>query len=84
MLNELYTRYDEMLSMHDCYKVETINDTYMVVSGLPRRNGKNHSAEIASLALSVLMMVEQLPIPHMPRERLLARIGVHTGPLPVF
>ncbi len=80
VLNELYTRYDQILSQHDCYKVETVNDTYMVVSGLPARNQTKHSAEIASLALNMLMMVEQLPIPHMPHERLLARIGVHTGP----
>ena len=31
--------------------METINDSYMVASGLPVKNGNKHAAEIATMAL---------------------------------
>lgn len=60
--------------------METIGDAYMVVSGLPLRNGKRHVGEIASLALHLLQNVGNLKIRHKPTETLQIRIGVHSGP----
>jgi guanylate cyclase len=59
--------------------VETIGDAYMVVSGLPIRNGDNHAGEIASMSLHLLNAIKDYKIRHMPEETLKLRIGIHSG-----
>ena len=60
-------------------QVETIGDAYMVVSGLPERNGDRHADEIAKMSLDLVAAVRQVTIPHMPNQRLQLRAGIHTG-----
>lgn len=60
--------------------METIGDSYMVVSGLPMRNGDRHAAEIARMSLALHQAVMSFTIRHKPDEKLKLRIGIHTGP----
>ena len=69
----------ELIFTH--FQVETIGDAYMVVSGLPIRNGRQHAREIAAMSLHILDAVKTFKIRHKPEHPLLVRIGLHSGPV---
>ncbi len=62
------------------HQVETIGDSYMVVSGLPERNGIEHARQICRMALKMLELLPNFRIKHQPDEKLKLRIGINTGP----
>nr|CAD7259729.1 unnamed protein product [Timema shepardi] len=78
LLNDLYSCFDSVIENFDVYKVETIGDAYMVVSGLPMRNGCAHAREIARMSLALLQTVRGFTIRHRPNDQLKLRIGMHT------
>ncbi len=71
--------FDSTIEEYDVYKVETIGDSYMVVSGLPECNGVMHAAEIALMSLKLLMSVGTFKIPHLTETTLDLRVGIHSG-----
>merc|ERR1719228_1617522 len=79
LLNVIYKTFDARIDSYDVYKVETINDSYMVASGLPERNGDRHVAEIANLCIDLIFVTPGILIPHDVSLRLKIRIGIHTG-----
>lgn len=64
-----------------CIKVETIGDAYMVVSGLPERNENAHSGQIGSMSLAILKQLKQFKLKAIPEQKVMVRIGLHTGPV---
>uniref|UniRef100_A0A0N4ZZF7 guanylate cyclase n=1 Tax=Parastrongyloides trichosuri TaxID=131310 RepID=A0A0N4ZZF7_PARTI len=80
LVNDLYTMFDNIIESLDIYKVETIGDGYLCVSGLPLRNGIRHGREIAMLALGFMDACNNFKIPHLPNERIMLRIGCNSGP----
>ena len=76
ILNEIYTVFDSRLDLFNVYKVETINDSYLVASGLPKRN-ETHCREIAGLCLDITKTCQTLDI--QPELTVRVSAGVHSG-----
>ncbi|XP_059150487.1 guanylate cyclase soluble subunit beta-2-like [Physella acuta] len=79
MLNDLYHRFDLQTNEYSVYKVETIGDAYMVVSGVPDITEK-HSQRVANFALDMVSQACNVLCPH-TGEPLQIRVGLHTGPV---
>ena len=79
LLNSIYHVLDKTISYFDVYKVETINDKYMVVSGVPTPNGNRHADEIARLSLAFVKKMQEMREESSRFPDISARIGVHSG-----
>lgn len=76
MLNEMFTRFDDLCDQNGVYKVETIGDAYMVVAG--HDGAKDHACRMLAMALDMLdAMASMPPVDGWPIR---IRIGMHTGP----
>ncbi|XP_072046461.1 uncharacterized protein [Amphiura filiformis] len=79
MLNGLYLVFDTRIDNYNVYKVETINETYMLASGLPSRCGNRHVGEIATVALDLVHHACFLEVPHRKHKKIQIRVGINTG-----
>ncbi|OWA50761.1 Atrial natriuretic peptide receptor 1 [Hypsibius exemplaris] len=79
MLNNLYHVCDGVIGSLDVFKVEVVVDSYLVVSGLPVRNGDRHVEHIASMALQLKKEISSLMSTNREHNFKL-RVGIHSGP----
>ncbi|CAD5211700.1 unnamed protein product [Bursaphelenchus okinawaensis] len=77
LLNDLFTKFDRLVSMHNVYKVETVGDSYMTCGGLPDENTV-HCEQICHLALGMLWEAQETTDP-VENQPLSVRCGVHSG-----
>ncbi|XP_072172124.1 soluble guanylate cyclase gcy-31-like [Diadema setosum] len=78
MLNGMYTKYDNLSETFDVYKVETIGDAYMVVSGAPTAT-KYHAVRIVEMGLAMICAIADVKDPSSNVDNMKIRIGVHSG-----
>ncbi|XP_062125796.1 guanylate cyclase soluble subunit beta-1 isoform X1 [Drosophila sulfurigaster albostrigata] len=78
MLNELYTVFDALTDSKrnlNVYKVETVGDKYMAVSGLPD-HCEDHARCMARVALDMMDMAKNVKMGSNPVQ---ITIGIHSG-----
>ncbi|XP_070072701.1 guanylate cyclase soluble subunit beta-1 [Drosophila takahashii] len=78
MLNELYTVFDALTDSKrnlNVYKVETVGDKYMAVSGLPD-HCEDHAKCMARVALDMMDMAKNVKMGSNPVQ---ITIGIHSG-----
>ncbi|XP_055346504.1 atrial natriuretic peptide receptor 1-like [Paramacrobiotus metropolitanus] len=80
LLNDLYNVCDSVVFEYDVYKVEAVNDAYLVVSGLPVRNGKKHVEQIANMALTLRKRISDMKLTSERTKNFKLRAGIHSGP----
>ncbi|XP_041358902.1 receptor-type guanylate cyclase gcy-23-like [Gigantopelta aegis] len=78
MLNSIYSRFDNIVAKYNTYRVDSIGDIFIIVSGAPEPNG-NHAADICNLALDLVTANNELELVYLPGNQLKVRTGIHTG-----
>lgn len=79
MLNHLFSLFDKLCEKHGVFKLETIGDAYVVVSGLPERE-PGHADKLASFALDMIETACTVAAPQ-DGTPLRLSVGVHSGPV---
>ncbi|XP_012219675.1 soluble guanylate cyclase 88E [Linepithema humile] len=77
MLNAMYSLFDTLTERNRVYKVETIGDAYMVVSGAPVKEN-DHADRVCDMALDMVEAITDLK-DRSTGNHLQIRVGVHSG-----
>ena len=83
MLNNIFGIFDQLSDRNGIYKVETVKDSFVGVSGAPDRV-KNHAEKIMDMALDMRDCVTYIPDPRPEFEgsedtHVRIRLGSHSG-----
>ena len=78
MLNDIYTRFDEIVIKYgNLQKIETIGDAYMVVGDIYTNDTENNVKNIILLAIDLLREIKNIKGPN--NKPLQLRIGINIG-----
>lgn len=83
LLNQIFSKFDDLAHKHGLEKIKTIGDAYLVVGGLPIPQA-DHAEAIAEMALAMQTTIAQLDLRDccaQISEPLAMRIGISTGPV---
>ena len=78
VLNNIFTKFDQIAAKYGMEKIKTIGDCYMAAAGIPIPN-KNHAESIARFSLDVLKHSDIFVLPGND-EGVQFRIGLDCGP----
>jgi len=80
MLDDMYSRFDQLVKKHGLFKVETIGDAYMAVGGLPEPQ-PDHTLRVARFALDARASAAEVPIDREAKGKgnVQIRVGFHSG-----
>ena len=78
MLNDIFSRFDDIADHHGLEKIKTIGDSYMAAAGLPIPVG-DHPQRAALMALDMIEAMHRFNA--RSRHQLSLRIGLATGPV---
>jgi len=81
LLNQLFSRFDQLTDLFGVYKVETIGDVYLVAAGLPEPR-EDHASALTHLAVSMQEMMSDQDFQEMEEGMSVQlKIGIHSGPV---
>ena len=76
VLNQIFSRFDQLSIQHGLEKIKTIGDAYMVVGGLPELKA-NHAESIAKMALDMQATMASFNVQN--NQNFSLRIGINIG-----
>ncbi|MCB1141590.1 MAG: adenylate/guanylate cyclase domain-containing protein [Leptospiraceae bacterium] len=76
LLNDVFSKFDDLVEKYGLEKIKTIGDAYMVAGGLPTPDSR-HAHKIADFALDIMKVVKDFNTGS--DSPLQIRIGIHSG-----
>jgi len=78
LLNQVFSKFDELAEKYGLEKIKTIGDSYMVVGGVPGVRA-DHAAAVAEMALEIRQVLTDVSS-HVGKN-ISMRIGINSGPV---
>lgn len=78
LLNQVFSRFDQLAEKYGLEKIKTIGDAYMVAGGIPNARD-DHATAVANMALDMQLALQE--VSRKTQKELKMRIGINSGPV---